>query len=210
MRDEWYVARRGQDGSKRYGPVPLQQLRELVDTSRVQPGDLVWREGMGEWQRADKCEALFPPAPPRREPRDDRRDYDYDRAPRGRGRDDDDRPYPRRRYQQQQSSGGVAPLVVAGVVVTLCFLTCGGLAGMGMLNSRSSSSTCQPYYPTPVSEPVDDPPQWQDPNPWQPNPGFQDPPFVPDPNPPIFQPPDPPIFAPDPNPIFVPDPDGKP
>jgi GYF domain 2 len=219
MRDEWYVARRGQDGNKRYGPVPLQQLRELVDTGRVQSGDLVWREGMGEWQRADQCEALFPPAPPRREPRDDRRDSDYDRdrGPRGYGRDYDDRPYPRRRYPQQQSSGWVTPLVVAGVIVTFCFLTCGGLVGMGMLNSRSSSSSYQPYYPTPVSEP-EDPPQWQDPNPWQPNPGWQDPPFVPDPNPPIFQPPDPPIFqppdppvfVPDPNPIFVPDPDPKP
>ena len=47
MRDEWYVARRGQDGNKRYGPVPLRQLRELLDSGRVQGEDLVSARGHG-------------------------------------------------------------------------------------------------------------------------------------------------------------------
>src|SRR5450755_2674010 len=147
MRDEWYVARRGQEGNKRYGPVPLQHLRELVDDVRVQPADLVWREGMANWERADQCESLVPPAPPpRREPRDyppdDRRGYDNDRPSRRYGRDyDDDRPYPRRRYPQQQSSSGwIIALLVGGGVAVLCFLTCGGIVGSALLRSSSSSS----------------------------------------------------------------------
>jgi len=68
MRDDWFVARRGQDGARRYGPVPLHELRELVDSGKVQPADLVWREGMADWLRADQCADLFP-APPPRDPR---------------------------------------------------------------------------------------------------------------------------------------------
>ena len=66
MRDEWYVARRGQDGNKRYGPVPLHQLRELVDSGKVRGDDLVWRDGMGDWQAADQCPDLAAPARPSR------------------------------------------------------------------------------------------------------------------------------------------------
>src|SRR5258708_7220412 len=149
MRDEWFVARRGQDGNKRYGPVPLQQLRELVDTGKVQPADLVWREGMAEWLRADQCEDLFPAPPPpgpRRDARDhppsqDRRGYSAGpgRGPRGYDPDDDDRPYPRRRYPQQQSSGGgwIIALVVGGVVL-LCLVGCGGLMAFGLYSARSA------------------------------------------------------------------------
>ena len=63
MNDQWYVARRGPDGSKRYGPVPLAELRGLVDADRVRPDDLVWRDGMANWQPAGQCDDLFPPAP---------------------------------------------------------------------------------------------------------------------------------------------------
>ena len=65
MRDEWYVARRGQTGNKRYGPVPLNQLRELMGAGRVRGDDLIWREGMAAWEQADQCSALAaqPPAP---------------------------------------------------------------------------------------------------------------------------------------------------
>jgi hypothetical protein len=223
MRDEWYVARRGQDGNKRYGPVPLHQLRELVDGGRVQPDDLVWREGMGEWQRADQCESLFPPAAPRREPRDyppeGRGGYDRGRGPRSYDRDDyDGRPYRRRYPQQQSSSGWAVPLAIGGVVIAFCFLTCGGLAAVASFGARSSSSSYQPYYSTPISDPA--PVDWQDPPPpafdpnqnqWQP-PAGPDQPFVPNPGPPVFVPDPNPIFVPDPNPnpIFVPDPNPNP
>lgn len=166
MRDEWYVARRGPDGNKRYGPVPLQQLRELVDTGKVQPGDLIWREGMAVWQRADQCETLFPAPPPlgpsrdpRDRPSDDRRGYRDGPAGRPRGRyQDDDRPNPRR-YPQQQSSGGWIIALVVGGVAVLCLAVCGGLAAFGLYSARSApmmttsvkSSVSKQAFPPPVA-----------------------------------------------------------
>jgi hypothetical protein len=44
MAQEWYAARHGQDGNKRYGPVPLSELRDMIDSGRVRPDDLVWCE----------------------------------------------------------------------------------------------------------------------------------------------------------------------
>ena len=150
MRDEWFVARRGPDGNKRYGPVPLQQLRTLVDGGKVQPADLVWREGMANWLRAEQCDELFP-APPG--PRRSGRRYDAD---------EDDRPSPRRRYPQQQSSGAgwIIALVVGGVVV-LCVVACGGVIAAGIVSARSTpasinssiKSTITPQvFPIPLAE----------------------------------------------------------
>ena len=141
MSDEWYVARRGPDGNKRSGPVPLRQLRQLMDAGKVKGDDLVWRDGMANWKRADQCDDLFPPAPARPGPRDepdddDRRGPRYDRGPRRYGpRDyDDDRPY-RRPYRRPQSSNGwVIGLVVAGGVVFLLFLVCGGFVTYALVN----------------------------------------------------------------------------
>src|ERR1700676_5585814 len=128
MRDEWYVARRGQGGNTRYGPVPLQELRALLDQGKVKGEDLVWCEGMGTWQRADQCDTLFSPRSPRpgpwRDPRDNPR---YDR--RGYGpEDDDDRPY-RRPYPppRQSSSGALTVLLVVGGGIGLGGLGCRGL-----------------------------------------------------------------------------------
>jgi hypothetical protein len=200
MRDEWFVARRGPDGNKRYGPVPLAQLRDLADSGKVRPDDLVWREGMGGWQRADQCDVLFPPAPPPRSyPRDNRQGFAYDRDQRGYDPDYDDRPY-RRPYRQSQSNGWVIGLVVGGVIAAVCFLGCGGIVFSAILAGSSSSSYSPSYPPSQVQWPnnviVDDPPP--DPPNWDPNPIFVPDPnaiIVPDPNP-IFIPPDPPIFVP--------------
>jgi GYF domain 2 len=145
MSDEWYVARRGPDGNKRSGPVPLRQLRQLIDAGKVKGEDLVWRDGMANWQRADRCDDLFPsaPAPVRRGPRDDADDDDdrrgprYDRGPRRYGPrdDDDDRPY-RRPYRRPQSSNGwVVGLAVGGGVALLFFLACGGLVAYSLFRS---------------------------------------------------------------------------
>lgn len=188
MREEWYVARRGEDGNKRYGPVPLSQLRDLLDAGDVRPDDLVWREGMAGWMPADQCDEINQPARPRNY-------YGYDRPPRR-------RPY---RPQQPSSSGWVIPLVVIGGVMAVSILSCGGLVTAGIL-ANHSSPTYTPSYPTPIVDPPPQQPAWQDPPPWQ-NPNF-----VPDPNPPLD--PNPPVFIPpDPNPpIFVPpqDPDKNP
>ena len=142
MRDEWYVARRGQDGNKRYGPVPLHELRDLLDAGKVRGEDLVWREGMGNWQRADECAALAPPGPPPPEPRRyppvDRGDDLYGRDPRGPVRAFDDRPFPRP-ITRRRSSGAVVALVVGGIVLTVGLLACGAAVCYILLNSRNSA-----------------------------------------------------------------------
>lgn len=129
MRDEWYVARRGQGENARYGPVPLRQLRQLLDDGKVHGDDLVWCEGMANWQRADRCDALFPAPRP-----------GYD-----------DRPYVRR--PPPQSSGWVGGLVVGGVIVAFCFLACAGIGAVGFLGARSGPAFGPPVAPPMVNVP---------------------------------------------------------
>jgi hypothetical protein len=156
MTQDWYVARKGKGEGKRYGPVPLNQLRDLVDSGKVRPDDLVWNEGMTNWQRADQCAELFPPSAPqpayeRESPRygPDDRDPPYRR---GGYSPYDDRPY--RRYPSpyyrppvQSSNAWIIPVAVVGGLVALGFLGCGGAAMVGMMNARSSSSSYSPSSP---------------------------------------------------------------
>jgi len=71
METQWYYAQQGQ----RLGPVSSEQLKELAAAGRLQPSDLVWKEGMAQWAAADRIEGLFsavqaptpgspPPLPP--------------------------------------------------------------------------------------------------------------------------------------------------
>jgi hypothetical protein len=159
MRDEWYVARRGQDGNKRFGPVPLAQLRDLMDDGKVRGEDLVWREGMANWQRADQCDALYPPAPPpRRDYPPDRRGYAGDYGRRDDGPRYDDRPFPRRPPPRSSSSGGVIALVVGLGVV--CLLACGGVIFYSLYARPVPTAKSPPKFgvavpptPTPVPAP---------------------------------------------------------
>jgi hypothetical protein len=148
MTQEWYVARKGQGEGKRYGPVPLNQLRDLVDSGKVRPDDLVWNEGMTNWQRADQCPELFPaPAP----------GPAYDRPPPPYGPDDRDPPYrrggyppyddrPYRRYTSpyrppvQSSNAWIIPVAIFGGLAVLAFLGCGAAAISGAFRSSSSST----------------------------------------------------------------------
>ena len=58
------------DGDVQKGPFPIESLR----AQGIKPDSLVWREGMGEWQRADSLAELasviggasIEPAPPMR------------------------------------------------------------------------------------------------------------------------------------------------
>ncbi len=190
MRDEWYVARRGQDGNKRYGPVPLRQLRELMDSGRVQGEDLVWREGMAAWQAADQCPELA--APPAR-PAYERRGDGYAPGPRGYGAYGDDRPY--RRPYPRQSSAWILPVVV-GSAVAIGVLGFAGFMCIAIMNSRSSATPAGSSYYQPAPEPIDDPP------------------FIPDapppPDQPVFVDPNPPVWVPPPDPPFIPDPNPPP
>jgi len=60
----WYYAVERQQ----HGPVPEEQLRDLLTQGAVAPDCLVWSDGMAEWQKASQIEALFaarpPPVPP--------------------------------------------------------------------------------------------------------------------------------------------------
>lgn len=143
MRDEWYVARRGQGGNTRYGPVRLQELRALLDQGKVMGEDLVWCEGMPNWQRADQCDALFSSRSPRPGPWRDRRGYGPE--------EDDDRPYRRPYPPPRQSSGALTVLLVVGGVIGVCVLGCAGLGFIGYMNARSSAISFAPPAPPPVA-----------------------------------------------------------
>ena len=55
---EWYYAK----GGTRYGPVSMDQLKELAARGRLGPDDLVWREGLETWVRGRTIPDLpFPP-----------------------------------------------------------------------------------------------------------------------------------------------------
>jgi len=56
----WYYAVEQQQ----HGPVPEEQLRELLTQGAVAPDCLVWSDGMAQWQKASEIEALFPARPP--------------------------------------------------------------------------------------------------------------------------------------------------
>lgn len=102
MNADWFYS----VGDTRQGPVTEDDLKRLVADGRLNPADLVWRDGMPDWVEARTVPALFPPPKVERLPDDRpsrRRDDDYDRpSRRGRRRDDDseaddDRPRVRRR-----------------------------------------------------------------------------------------------------------------
>src|SRR5262249_46293119 len=54
-KQEWFFSKNGQQ----HGPVGSQRLKELASTGTIAPTDLIWREGMAEWQPASKIRDLF-------------------------------------------------------------------------------------------------------------------------------------------------------
>ena len=56
----WYYARAGQQ----LGPVDLTQLRAMLSAGQVAPEDLVWTEGMAQWQAARHVPPVMPPGGP--------------------------------------------------------------------------------------------------------------------------------------------------
>jgi ferric-dicitrate binding protein FerR (iron transport regulator) len=62
---QWYCAVNGQ----RFGPVSDQELAAWIQQGRLKPADLVWCEGMAEWQPMQNVRHMFPaialpPTPP--------------------------------------------------------------------------------------------------------------------------------------------------
>src|SRR5205809_355015 len=61
MADDWYYAQGGQQK----GPVSGDALRQLLAAGQVSSGDLVWRDGMANWQPAGQVpEFASAPAAP--------------------------------------------------------------------------------------------------------------------------------------------------
>ncbi len=56
----WYYA----DGGGQVGPVPWEQLWRLAQAGTIRPDQLVWTDGMEQWQPAASVPTLLPNAPP--------------------------------------------------------------------------------------------------------------------------------------------------
>lgn len=52
---QWYHAR----GTEQFGPVSAGELKQLAQSGRLKPDDLVWREGMADWAPARTVRGLF-------------------------------------------------------------------------------------------------------------------------------------------------------
>ena len=59
MPTEWFYSKSGQQ----LGPIPSEQLKQLATSGQLQPSDLVWKDGMGQWVEARKIKGLFPAQP---------------------------------------------------------------------------------------------------------------------------------------------------
>jgi hypothetical protein len=84
-------------GDTRQGPVTEDDLKRLAAEGKLQPSDLVWRDGMPDWVEARTVDILFPPRggdPEKAEDRPYRRRFDNedDRPTRRRDEFDGDRP----------------------------------------------------------------------------------------------------------------------
>ena len=53
---EWHYGQ----GEEQHGPVPLEELKQLVASGQVQPTDMVWNADMPDWLPAGEVEELFP------------------------------------------------------------------------------------------------------------------------------------------------------
>jgi uncharacterized protein DUF4339 len=56
MSQRWYYAR----GKSKHGPVSAKELKQLAESGKLQPTDLVWRTDMPDWRKASTIKGLFP------------------------------------------------------------------------------------------------------------------------------------------------------
>ena len=57
--NNWYIARQGQQ----HGPISEKELTIFVKEGYLQPDDLIWRQGLPDWMRADQLESLLEKRP---------------------------------------------------------------------------------------------------------------------------------------------------
>jgi hypothetical protein len=55
MSSAWYCTR---DGKNRFGPFTSSQLRKLTKSGKLLPTDMVWKQGMTQWVRANQINGL--------------------------------------------------------------------------------------------------------------------------------------------------------
>lgn len=62
MAQEWHVHKDGQT----LGPYTWEELQTQAESGEINRTDMIWKEGMSEWNPADQVQDLFPagPAPP--------------------------------------------------------------------------------------------------------------------------------------------------
>jgi uncharacterized RDD family membrane protein YckC len=94
MSVQWYYAQQGQ----RKGPLPEEQLRQLVASGQMAPGDLVWKDGMPGWVPVSK---VFPPAATNHQAPADRWYYSQQGQQKG--------PLPEVQLRQLVASGQIGP-----------------------------------------------------------------------------------------------------
>lgn len=115
---EWYYTTNNQQ----MGPVSWDELRQLASTGLLHPTDMVWKDGMVDWQKANKVDGLHAERaaprrddvddrPRRRRDRDDRYDDDYD-----------DRPRRRRRSSEGMPLGAKVAIIGGSIAVGLLVL----------------------------------------------------------------------------------------
>jgi hypothetical protein len=130
MSDLWYYTQNGQQA----GPLSEADLKRLATTGGLKPTELVWKEGMPEWTRADLVPGLFPPGEANRlRPG---RPEELGAGARRPRRDDDLPPPPRK----GMSPGLIIALVLGGVLL-LIILACGGVAFIAYSSMASRQAT---------------------------------------------------------------------
>ena len=55
MASNWYYSKNGQ----KFGPISSTQLKSLAISGEIQSEDLVWKDGMEKWVKADRVKSLF-------------------------------------------------------------------------------------------------------------------------------------------------------
>lgn len=120
---EWYYSL----GTQQKGPVSLDVLRQLAASGKLQRVDMVWREGMIEWQKAGQVDGIFSRAEApvrRRAPADEieplRRRSQSVEVVDDEDDLDDDRPQRKKKRRKERS-----PAAMAGII--------GGSIGGGIL-----------------------------------------------------------------------------
>ena len=111
MADQWYYSRGGQQA----GPVTTDQLRQMVASGQLTPQDLVWADGMANWQPLGTVPQLGAAGAPMPQP-----GFAPPGAPYA-------GPIPGQVVGYQPQPAGAKGMAITGFVLSLCGLLCAGV-----------------------------------------------------------------------------------